>query len=135
MAGSFTLAEFDAFRAEAEERLREARAVIVSRERWTERRVEFVDALMVVARDPSAILRLPARPLRDALRALCGKVAVGRDKVLRFPPESTVEILRGLAGFNADGERGATSRLLNLSRLFACDFGPLIHAAAALRVG
>lgn len=131
VAGSFTLAEFDAFRTESEERLREARAVIVSREKWTERREEFIDALMVVARDPSAILRLPARPLRDALRALCGKVTVGRDKRLVFPDDSTVSILRALQGGGFDNHELAPRILERLNPDTLAE--GLAAAVAALR--
>jgi DNA invertase Pin-like site-specific DNA recombinase len=115
VAGSFTLAEFDAFRTESEERLREARAVIVSREKWTERREEFIDALMVVARDPSAILRLPATPLRDALRALCGRVTVGKDKRLVFPEDSTVAVLRAIKAGGFDNHELAPRILARLN--------------------
>lgn len=102
VAGAFTLAQFDEFRVASELKLRDARAVIQTREKYAERRVEMIDALMVVASDPDAILRLPVRALRDALRALCGKVAVARDKRLAFPADSAVSVLRDMqAGFNS----------------------------------
>ena len=105
VAGSFTLAEFDAFRTEAEARLREARATIATADKWAGRREEFVNALLEIAADPDRILALPPVAVKDALRALCGRVLVTRDKALRFPSDSAVEILRALpsadsAGFN-----------------------------------
>jgi hypothetical protein len=134
VAGSFSLAEFDAFRTEAEARLREARATIATVDKWEGRRAEFVDALLEIAADPDRILALPPVAVKDALRALCGRVTVGRDKVLRFPADSTVEVLRALAAdgesarFNFPAIRGATSGLLNPAR-----FAGVVAAARLLR--
>ena len=79
------------------------------------------------------ILRVLAA--KDALRALCGKVTVGRDKVLRFPPESSVEVLRSLAP--ADG---AGFNLRELAPLLRAILNPdgvsgVLAAAVLLRKG
>lgn len=133
VAGSFSLTEFDAFRTEAEARLREARATIATVDKWEGRRAEFVDALLEIAADPDRILALPPVAVKDALRALCGRVTVGRDKVLRFPPDSTVEVLRAISSdescrFNFGEIRGATAGLLNPAR-----FAGVVAAARLLR--
>ena len=130
--GLFTREEFDALRVECELKLADARAVIGTRAKWEGRREEMLDALLVIAADPSRILALPPLAAKDALRALCGKVTVGRDKVLRFPPESSVEVLRAVAP--ADGA-GFNLRELAplLSALLKRDGCGLIRAASALR--
>ena len=136
VAGSFSLAEFDAFRTEAEARLREARATIATVDKWEGRRAEFVDALLVIAADPSRILALPPVAVKDALRALCGRVTVGRDKVLRFPPDSTVEVLRALAedGVSISARKGC--QRAKIEPLFAAwRFAGVVRVAVALRAG
>ena len=132
--GLFTREEFDALRVECELKLADARAVIGTRAKWEGRREEMLDALLVIAADPSRILALPPLAAKDALRALCGRVTVGRDKVLRFPAESSVEVLRAVAP--ADGA-GFNLRELAplLSALLKRDGCGLIRAAAALRAG
>ena len=129
--GLFTPDEFEGFRRECEAKIREARGEIVAREKWAERRLEFFDALLSIAAKPDALLELPAVALRDALRAVCGRVTVTREKRLVFPPESTVEILRTIAS------RGSTSvsdapLILRLLKRDGCG---LFRAAAALRAG
>ena len=134
VGGLFTREEFDALRVECELKLADARAVIETRAKWEGRREEMLDALLVIAADPSRILALPPLAAKDALRALCGRVTVGRDKVLRFPPESSVEVLRAIAP--ADGAGFNFRDLAPLfSRLLKRDGCGLIRAAAALRAG
>ena len=132
--GLFTREEFDALRVECELKLADARAVIGTRAKWEGRREEMLDALLVIAADPSRILALPPLAAKDALRALCGRVTVGRDKVLRFPPESSVEVLRAVAP--ADGAGFNLCELAPLlSALLKRDGCGLVRAAAALRAG
>ena len=99
------------------------------------RRGEMLDALLVIAADPSRILALPPLAAKDALRALCGKVTVGRDKLLRFPSESSVEVLRAIApadgaGFNLRELAPLLSALLKRT-----DAAGVIRVARALRAG
>lgn len=132
--GLFTREEFDALRVECELKLADSRAVIETRAKWEGRREEMLDALLVIAADPSRILALPPLAAKDALRALCGRVTVGRDKVLRFPPESSVEVLRAVAP--ADGAGFNVRELAPLlSRMLKRDGCGLVRAAAALRAG
>jgi len=136
VAGSFSLAEFDAFRTEAEARLREARATIATVDKWEGRRAEFVDALLEIAADPDRVLALQPVAVKDALRALCGRVTVGRDKVLRFPPDSTVEVLRALAtdGVSISARMGC--QRAKVEPLFAAwRFAGVVRVAVALRAG
>lgn len=133
--GLFTREEFDALRVECELKLADARAVIGTRAKWEGRREEMLDALLVIAADPSRILALPPLAAKDALRALCGRVTVGRDKVLRFPAESSVEVLRAVApadgaGFNLRELAPLLSALLKRT-----DAAGVIRVARALRAG
>ena len=132
--GLFTEAEFREAREDCEARLREARSVIVSHEKDGERRGEFFDALLSIAANPDALLALPLRAAKDALRAVCGKVTVGRDKALRFPEDSTVAILRAVAA-NDKGGGFNVSELAPLPALLSNPegFAGVIRAAEALR--
>jgi hypothetical protein len=108
--------------------------VIGTRAKWEGRREEMLDALLVIAADPSRILALPPLAAKDALRALCGRVTVGRDKVLRFPAESSVEVLRAVAPDDGAGFNVPELAPL-LSALLKRDGCGLVRAAAALRAG
>ena len=133
--GLFTREEFDAFRVECELKLADARAVIGTRAKWEGRREEMLDALLVIAADPSRILALPPLAAKDALRALCGRVTVGRDKVLRFPPESSVEVLRAIAPANGAGFNFRDLTPLLSALLKRTDAAGVIRAARMLQKG
>lgn len=102
--GTFSADEFRHAKGEAEARVREARIIIDTHERGTARRGALVDALIDIAAFPDAVLRLPPRPLRDALHAVFGKLKVTSAK--------TVEPENGCIFGCLCGETDAESRMV-----------------------
>ena len=122
--GLFDRDEYAEAKREAESGIRDARIVLDTHERGTRRRGELVDALLDVAANPDAVLRLPPRPLRDALRAVFGPLRVTAAKTVE--PDSA-SVYAALCGTEA-GESG-------LVRLLAGVLNPdgLVAAARLLR--
>ena len=133
--GLFTREEFDGYRVDCELKLADARAVIGTRAKWEGRREEMLDALLVIAADPSRILALPPLAAKDALRALCGRVTVGRDKLLRFPPESSVAVLRAIAPASGEGFNLRELAPLLSALLKRTDAAGVVRAARMLQKG
>jgi hypothetical protein len=119
----YCLTEAEAKR-DAESGIRDARIIIDTHERGTRRRGELVDALLDVAANPDAVLRLPTRPLRDALRAVFGPLRVTAGKTVEPDNASVYAALCGTEAGESD-----------LVRLFAGVLNPdgLVAAARLLR--
>lgn len=122
--GLFDRDEYAEAKREAEGGIRDARIVLDTHERGTRRRGELVDALLDVAANPDAVLRLPPRPLRDALRAVFGPLRVTAAKTIE--PDSA-SVYAALCG--ADG--GESNLVLLLAGMLNPD--GLVAAARLLR--
>jgi hypothetical protein len=122
--GLFDAAEYAEAKRDAESGIRDARIIIDTHERGTRRRGELVDALLDVAANPDAVLRLPTRPLRDALRAVFGPLRVTAGKTVEPVNASVYAALCGTEAGESD-----------LVRLFASVLNPdgLVAAARLLR--
>ena len=108
--GLFDAAEYAEAKREAESGIRDARIVLDTHERGTRRRGELVDALLDVAANPDAVLRLPPRPLRDALRAVFGPLRVTAAKTVEPDSASVYAALCGADG----GESGLVPLLASV---------------------
>ena len=101
--GLLTHEEFREERTRAAIRLADARAIVEGREKWRSRREGLVDALCEIAAAPERIMDLSPVALRDALRGVLGKVAVGRGGAVRFPEDCAAEVVRRISTNGAQG--------------------------------
>ena len=90
--------EYRRARVDSEAALATARGVVVTHERTASRKSDIVSALIDVAADPDALLRLPAHALRDAVRALFGELRVTPSKTVEHDKDSVYQALRPLFG-------------------------------------